>query len=755
MLMIRKIKILGLMFLSGLVFLACNQKYPEDPDKLIYHKVDSLISLMTLEEKVGQMLNLGLPALLTGDFYSYRDTLVFDTAKVNHLLIECGAGSVQNLGNYPLKPDEWRFYISHIQNIVRDKTRLKIPLLYGIDAVHGANYTAGSVLLPHQINVAATFDSSLARIAGEITAYEMKASAIAWNYCPNFDVARNPLWGRIYETFGEDVYVTSTMGKAMLEGMMGSNPAEWNKVVASAKHYIGYGASVTGKDRSFIMMPESYIRQILLPPFEEAVKSGLLSVMVSSGSVNGIPSHVDHYFLTEVMKEELGFKGVIISDWGDIDNLITIHRVAKDEREAVKMSVLAGIDICMEPYDASFFEHLVDLVNAGEVPVSRIDDAVRRILYVKYRSGIFNDAMFEKYHYEKFSSKEFDSLSLHLARESITLLKNSDGVLPLAKNKKILVAGVSGNSLNYLNNGWSRTWSGEDTSYNDKDKLTIVEAVKAEIGNDNVLYAQGTDYMNEIDIEDAVKKAHKVDYIIACVGEKPATEVPGNIEDLELPESQLELVKKLSSTGKPIILVMTQGRPRIIRRIEPLVQAVIMAYVPGNEGGIAISDIVFGNVNPSGKLPYTYPKYSGSINMYDHQRENDFGFMGYSPQYEFGYGLSYTSFSYGDIVLNTDSVKAGDKIICSINVTNTGNVEGKEAALLYVTDEIASKTPVVKQLKRYSKISLKPNETREVNFELDIRDLMYVDNSNNWVYEPGYFTISIGDKKAGFYLYED
>ncbi len=749
-----KAKILGLIFLSGLVIFACNKEDSQDPDKLIYQKVDSIISLMTLEEKAGQMLNLGLPALLTGEFYSTRDTLVFDSAKINHLLVKCGAGSVQNLGNYPLTPDEWRYYISSIQDIVKERTRLKIPILYGIDAVHGANYTAGSVMMPHQINIAATFDSSLARIAGEITAYEMKASAIPWNFCPNFDVARNPLWGRIYETFGEDVYLTTTMGKAMLEGMMGSNPADWNKVVASAKHYIAYGASVTGKDRSFIMMPESYIRQIMLPPFEEALKSGLLSVMVSSGSLNGTPTHVDHYFLTRVLKEELGFKGVIISDWGEIDNLISIHRVAKDEREAVKMSVLAGIDICMEPYDASFFEYLVDLVNSGEIPISRIDDAVRRILFVKYKSGIFDDVMFEKHSYKKFASKEFDSLNLHIARESITLLKNSSEILPLAKNKKILVAGVAGNSLNYLNNGWSRTWLGEDTAYNDTEKFTILEAVKAEIGSNNVLYSQGTDYLNEIDIDDALKKANQVDYIIACVGEKPATEVPSNIEDLELPESQLKLVRKLAETGKPVILVMTQGRPRIIRKIEPLVQAVIMAYVPGNEGGIAISDVIFGNVNPSGKLPYTYPKYSGSINMYDHQHENDFGFMGYSPQYEFGYGLSYTSFKYGDIVLNTDSVKAGDKITCSIDITNTGNVMGKEAVLLFVTDEVATKSPVVKQLRRYSKISLKPNESKVVFFELDLKDMMFVDNSNKWVYEPGYFTIGIGDKKASFYLQE-
>lgn len=736
-----------------LLFRNCSVQENTNPDQIIYEKVDSILSIMTLEEKAGQMLNLGLGALLQGDFFSYRDTLIFDTAKVNNLLVKNLAGSVQNLGSYPLTPKEWRYYISYIQQVSKEKTRLQIPILYGIDAVHGANYTAGSVLTPHQINVAASFDTSIARIAGEITAYEMKASAIPWNYSPNLDVARNPLWGRIYETFGEDTYVVTEMGKSMLHGMVGNNPSDYNKIIASAKHYIGYGASLTGKDRSYIFMPESYIRQILLPPFEAAVKNGLLSIMISSGSLNGTPSHIDKYFLTDVLKGEFGFKGVLITDWGDIDNLVSNHRVAKDEREAVKMSVLAGVDICMDPYDASFSKHLIDLVNAGEVPMSRVDDAVRRILYVKYKSGIFEDPMFENHTYEKFSSEEFDSLSLQAARESITLLKNANNILPLSKDKKVLITGVSGNSINYLNNGWSRTWSGESTQYNDLDKLTILDAVKAEIGENKVVYSEGTGYLNEINIDDAVRKARGVDIIIACVGEKPSTEVPSNIEDLELPEAQLKLVEKLAATGKPVVLVMTQGRPRIIRKIEPLVQAVVMAYVPGNEGGIAISDILFGNANPCGKLPYTYPRYSGSITMYDHQRENDFGFMAYSPQYEFGYGLSYTTFSYSDIKLVSDSIKAGDKISCSIDITNTGTVEGKEAVLLFVTDEVATKAPVVKQLKRFSKINLKPGETKQVVFDLELRDLEFVNVSNKWVYEPGYFTLSIGDKKAKFYLY--
>lgn len=733
--------------------LAQNNKLGDD----VNSRVDKLIAQMTLEEKVGQMLNVGLAALLEGPFYSYRDTLIFDSVKVSNILIKYGVGSVQNLGNYPLTPSEWRYYIGQIQDIVKSKTRLGIPILYGIDAAHGANYTAGSVMFPHQINLAASFNTQLVKKVAEITSYELKASAIPWNYAPVLDVARQPLWGRIYESFGEDTYVVTQMGAAMLEGAQGNAPWAYNKTISCAKHFLGYGASYTGRDRSPVILSENYIRQVLLPPFEKAIDNGLLSLMISSGTMNGIPSHSDYNLLTTILKEELGFKGFIISDWGDIDNLHKTHKVAKNEREAVKLSVLAGLDMCMEPYDASFADHLINLVNDGEVPMSRIDDAVRRILYVKFKAGIFKDVMFESDTYEEFASKKSDSLNLAIASESLTLLKNENDILPLNKNKKVLVTGVAANSLNYLNGGWSRTWSGQDTNYNDLDKLTIFLAIKAKIGSENISYAEGTGYIEGNFIKDAVAKAKKCDVIVVCVGEKPATEIPSDINELELPEIQQELVKQLATLGKPVVLVMVQGRPRIIRKIEPLANSIIMAYLPGNEGGRAIADVLYGDFNPSGKLPYTYPRYSGALLPYDHlhsdEHDANYGSNGLNPQYEFGYGLSYTNFKYTDLALNSDSISMKDSLIIKINISNAGKRVGKESVLLFVSDEVASVSPPVKQLKKFKKIELEPSENKQITFTLNPDDLTFINQENERVIEPGYFTINIGSEQLRFYLY--
>lgn len=725
-------------------------------DPVIYSKVDSLIQIMTLEEKAGQMLNLGLASILTGPFYSYRDTLVFDSAKVQELLVKYGAGSVQNLGNFPLTPKQWRQVIGFIQKTSKERTRLGIPVLYGIDAVHGATYTAGSVMFPQQINLAATFNQENAKKVGEITAYEMKASGIPWNYAPVLDVARHPLWGRIFESFGEDTYLTTQMGLGALEGMQGTNPATDTKVLACAKHFIGYGASYNGKDRSPVNLSENYIRQVLLPPFKQAVENGLLAVMVSSGVLNGTPSHIDHFLLTDLLKKELGFKGVIITDWSDIDNLHSVHKVAADEREAVKLSVLAGVDICMEPYDASFVVNLVDLVKSGEVPVSRVDDAVRRILYFKYKSGVFDNLLFDHDDYTEFASKKSDSINHQIACESLTLLKNQGNVLPLKKGAKVLVTGVASNSINYLNGGWSRTWSGQDTSYNDKNKLTILGAIQQKVGKNNVLFAPGTGYTDGDYVADAVQQAKNVDAIIICVGEKPSTEKPSDIDELDLPEIQQKLVTKLAETGKPIILVMVQGRPRIIRKIEPSSQGIIMAFLPGNEGGRAISDVLYGDFNPSGKLPYTYPRYSGSLWTYDHllcdERDVNFGLDGFTPQYEFGFGLSYTTFEYSNLTISKDSISKSDTLRISIDVKNTGELSGKEAVLLFVSDEVASISPPVKQLKQFKKIAVEPGKTEKVEFKLTSNELQFVNRNNQWVTEPGFFTISIGNQKTRFKL---
>jgi len=727
-------------------------------DVKIYTKVDSILGLMTLEEKVGQMLNIGLPAILEGPFYSYRDTLVFDSNKVRKLLIEYKAGSVQNLGNFPMTTKQWRSIIYYLQKVAREETRLGIPVLYGIDAVHGANYTKGSVMFPHQINIAATFDTRYAKKVGEVTAYELKSGAIPWNYAPVLDVSRHPMWGRLFESFGEDTYVVTKMGEAMLKGMQGIETDNYNKVIACPKHFIGYGASYNGKDRSPVILSERSIRQTLLPPFKVAVENGIYTVMVSSGALNGIPSHVDYNLITQVLKNELGFKGAVISDWNDIDNLHTVHKVAVDERDAVKQAVNAGIDICMEPYDESFAVHLIDLVKSGEVPVSRVNDAVRRILYVKYKAGVITDPLFDKYSYDKFASEQSDSLNHLIACESITLLKNENEILPLAKGKKILVTGVAANSINYLNGAWSRTWAGQDTSYNDPGKLTILEAVQQKAGRENVIYATGTGYTEEVDISEAVRKAKKADIIVACVGEKPATEKPGDIEEIDLPVVQQKLIAKLAETKKPVVLVMVQGRPRIIREIEPLASGIVMAYLPGNEGGRAIADVLFGDFNPGGKLPYTYPRYSGSLWTYDHllsdERDVNFGLKGFTPQYEFGYGLSYTTFAYSDLQISSDSVSVDDTLRINVRITNSGKRKGKEVAMLFVSDETASVSPPVKLLKRFKKVELEPEGNKIVEFEITANDLKFVGINNNWIVEPGYFNLKTGTESTRFYLYK-
>ncbi|MDA3894489.1 MAG: glycoside hydrolase family 3 C-terminal domain-containing protein [Salinivirgaceae bacterium] len=741
------------------LFESCNnaQVQKDNTDQETYDKVDALLAQMTLQEKVGQMLNVGMSSLLKGPFYSTRDSLVFDSAKVQEILVKYGAGSVQNLSTFPPSTKQWRYYISKIQKIVKTETRLGIPVLYGIDAAHGANYTAGSVLFPHEINVAASFNTALAKQMAEVTSYELKASAIPWNFAPDLDVARHTMWGRIYESFGEDTYVVEQMGVAMLEGAQGDNPAAYNKTVSCAKHFLGYGASYNGKDRAPVVMSENYLRQVLLPPFKTAIENGLLNIMISSGAMNGVPSHIDHKLITKLLKEELNFKGFVISDWNDIDNLVSVHKVAANEREAVKMSVLAGLDMCMEPYDASFAKHLISLVEDDEVPMSRIDDAVRRILYVKHKAGIFDDTMFEEHEYTEFASAKSDSLNLAIAEETLTLLKNKDDILPLNKNSKVLITGVASNSLNYLNGGWSRTWSGQETKFNDLDKLTILQAVQEKIGASHVTFAQGSGYVDGNFIAEAVKKARNVDVIVACIGEKPSTEKPSDIDELDLPDIQLEMVKQLAATGKPVVLVMVQGRPRIIRRIEPLADGILMAFLPGNEGGKAIANTLYGDVSPSGKLPYTYPQHSGGIWTYDHQlsdeRDVNFGLKGFTPQYEFGYGLSYTTFEYSDITISSDSVSMSDKLTIEFEITNTGEVKGKEAALLFVSDEVATISPAVKQLKRFTKVELEPNESKKVNFELSVKDLMFVDRNNKWIAEPGYFTLKVADKNVRFYLY--
>lgn len=726
--------------------ISCNQRNKEIDN--IEKQVGKLLSEMTLEEKVGQMINIGLPAILEGDiYYAPRDTAVIDTAKLAVYVGKYGVGSVHNTPGYPPDKYEWSRLIKQIQDYAINHTRHSIPVIYGIDGVHGANFVNHSTMLPQQIALAASWNTDLAERAGEITAYELRAASIPWNYAPVIDVASQPLWGRMYESFGEDPYLISQLSNAYIKGSQGNDISDTTKATICLKHYIGYGAAVYGKDRANALIPENSLRQYYLPPFTAAIKSGALTIMLSSNSVNGIPCHINKYYLTDILKDELNFKGFTVSDFSDIDFLVDAHQVAHDKKEATKKAILAGLDMIMNPYNADVSDILVELVNAGEIPVSRIDDAVRRILRVKFEIGLFKYPYINPDLYKDFASEKLTEDNYKAASECVTLLKN-DNILPLPKISKILVTGVASNSMNYLNGGWSRTFQGQDTSFNDPEKQTIFEAIVNKTGRGNVKFVQGTGYEVDINTSEAVIAAGRADYIIACLGEFPAAEKPSDIDELPLPQAQQNLVKELAKTGKPVILILVEGRPRIIRDIEPLVQGIILAYLPGNEGGRALADIIFGDVNPSGKLPVTYPKYTGNALTYWHKkadiRDKSWRFNGFYPQYEFGYGLSYTSFEYCNLELSADTLVAGDSLFISIDVSNTGYIGGKEIVELYIKDQVSSVSPDVKKLVRFKKISLEAGKTTTVEFVLSEFDLAFVGTDNKWITEKGYFTIFIG-----------
>ncbi|MDP2089440.1 MAG: glycoside hydrolase family 3 N-terminal domain-containing protein [Flavobacteriaceae bacterium] len=711
-------------------------------------KVDSLMSLMTLKEKAGQMLNIGLPAILAGGYWDKKEKAVFDETKFQQLIVDDAVGSIHNTPGYPAEREDWYQIIKKIQDSAMKKTRLGIPVLYGIDNIHGANYVNGSILFPHQIAVAATWNTGLSKKVGEITSYESRAASLPWNFNPNADVAINPLWGRIAESFGEDPYLISEMTTAYMNGSQQKGLENSTSTAVCLKHFIGYGAGKNGKDRANALIPENWLRQYFLPPFEKAINNGAMGVMISSNAVNGIPCHINQYYITDILKGELGFKGVVISDFSDIDFLVDAHLSAKDKREATKMAVNAGLDLIMNPFNADIVEIIVDLVEKGEIPMSRIDDAVSRVLRLKFYLNLFNAPYHKPKNYPDFGSEKHIDANYKTATEAITLLKNKNEILPLSNNKKVLVAGYSANSINVLNGAWSRSFLGQDTTYNDPNKLTILEAIKKQIGVNNVEFVEGTDYLEDINSDKAVAKAKKADYIIVCVGEIPATEKPSDINELELPKVQQELIKKLSKTKKPIILVMIQGRPRIIREIEPLADAVIMGYLPGEEGGRAIADVIYGNVNPSGKLPYTYPKFSGNTLTYYHKktdiRDVNWGFDGFYPQYEFGFGLSYTTYEYSNLKMSADSLKSAEELKISVDVKNTGSREGKEIIEVYIKDLVATVSPDSKKLVRFDKITFMPGEIKTVHFIINSDDLASIGIDNKWITEEGEFELQVG-----------
>ena len=702
-------------------------------------KVDRLLAQMTLEEKVGQMTQITIQVVSkTRGTANHKHEI--DPDKLKEAITKYHVGSILNVWDVAHTGEYWQELITQMQDIATKETRLGIPILYGIDAIHGANYTLGATLFPQNIAMAATWNPDLVRKSAEITAMETRASGIPWNFNPVLGMGRQPLWSRLWETFGEDIYVTSVLGAEYIKGLQGDDLSGSDRVAACAKHYLGYSYPLSGKDRTPAWIPDRMLREIFLPPFKAAVDAGAVTVMANSSEINGVPVHSSHYYLTELLRDELGFEGFVVSDWNDINNLYQREMVAKDQKEAVKMAVMAGIDMSMVPYDYSFYELLLGLVNEGSVPMARIDEAVKRILKVKFQLGLFDDPYPEKRLLKKIATNESKAINYQAASEAITLLKNADNILPLAKKRKVLVTGPTADKLSVLNGGWTITWQGNEETLYPSEKYTILEAIQKEIGSANVSYSSGVTFDEVLDIDEPVRLAKEAGLAIICLGEPTYCETPGIINDLTMTAPQLELVEAVSGAGVPIVIILAEGRPRLVHEIVNLADAIVMAYLPGLEGGPAIADILFGDVNPSGKLPISYPQYPNSLMTYDHKNSeaND-----YDVQWPFGYGLSYSSFEYSNLVLNDSLYNIDSRIRVSVDVTNTGDRSGKEVVQLYVSDKVASITPPVKRLKRFQKIEMEPGATRTVIFSLSGSDFAFIGRNNKRITEPGVFIVEI------------
>lgn len=731
-------------------------------DPKIEAQVEQTLKKLTLEEKIGQMMEL------VTDLFGANDkngVFYIDEHKTDSILSRYKIGSILNAPNTCAPTaKQWEKYIAQIQKI--SMKRIGIPCVFGLDQNHGSTYTQGGTLFPQNINVAATFNREIARRSAEATAYETRAVSIPWTYSPTVDLGRDARWPRIWENFGEDCYLSSEMGKAMVYGFQGEDPNNIDQyhIATSMKHFMGYGVPWTGKDRTPAYISPADLREKHFAPFLAGLQAGALTVMVNSASVNGMPMHANKDILTGWLKEETGWDGVLITDWADINNLYTREMVAKDKKDALRIAINAGIDMIMEPYSCDACGYLVELVKEGKIPMSRIDDACRRVLRMKYRLDLFKNPTQKLKNYPKFGGEEFAKLALEGATESMVLLKNEGNILPLQHGKKILLTGPNANQMRCLDGGWSYTWQGHRADEFAGKYNTIYEAFCNVYGKENVILNQGVTYNekgkyweeNEPQIQGAVAAAKDADVIVACIGENSYTETPGNLTDLWLSENQRNLVKALAQTGKPVILVLNEGRPRLIADIEPLAQGIIDILIPGNMGGDALANLVSGKSNFSGKMPYTYPKEINSLANYDFKKSEEVGTMEgaydynakITQQWGFGYGLSYTSYKYSNLKVSQSDFRHGDIIKVSVDVKNTGKVAGKESVLLFSSDLIASMVPDGRRLRAFDKVELQPGETKTVTFELKADDLAFVGWNGKWRLEEGDFKLMIADQSA-------
>lgn len=737
-------------------------------DAKIEDKVDQTLKKLTLEEKVGQMMEIVI------DLFGGNDkngVFYIDEHKADSIFSHYKVGSILNAPNTCAPTaQQWEKYMAQIQKL--SMKRMGVPCIFGLDQNHGSTYTQGGTLFPQNINVAATFNREIARRSAEATAYETRAVSVPWTYSPTVDLGRDARWPRIWENFGEDCYLSSEMGKAMVYGFQGEDPNHIDQyhIATSMKHFMGYGVPWTGKDRTPAYISPADLREKHFAPFLAGIQAGALSVMVNSASVNGMPMHANKEILTHWLKEQTGWDGVLITDWADVNNLYTREMVAKDKKDALRIAINAGIDMVMEPYSCDACGYIIELVNEGKIPMSRIDDACRRVLRMKYRLGLFEHPTQKLKNYPLFGGEQFAQLALEGATESMVLLKNNNNILPLQKGKKILLTGPNANQMRCLDGGWSYTWQGNRTDEFAGKYNTIYEALCNEYGKENIVLNQGVTYNeagkyweeNEPQIAAAVEAAKNVDVVVACIGENSYTETPGNLTDLWLSENQRNLVKALATTGKPIILVLNEGRPRLIADIEPLAQGVVDILIPGNYGGDALAQLLSGKANFSGKMPYTYPKEINSLANYDFKKSEEVGTMEgaydynakITQQWGFGQGLSYTTYQYSNLKVDKASFAHDDVIRVSVEVKNTGKVAGKESVLLFSSDLMASMVPDGRRLRAFDKVALQPGESKTVTFDLKANDLAFVGWDGKWILEEGDFKLMVADQQATIHCNE-
>lgn len=751
--------LIAVFFLAG-----CNADNSAGRDQIETAFVDSILTTLTVQDKVGEMTQLTLGAIAVGSPYDLVEPQQLDTAKVRRVLMDYRVGSILNCGNHEHSPEKWHEFISGIQAAALSKPS-GIPVLYGVDAIHGATYTAGAVLGPQQIGLAATWNTELVQQGAENTAKEVAASGIPWNFSPVVDLGRDPRWPRFWETFGEDPYLASEMGVAMVRGFQdGPSP-----IAGTLKHFLGYGLTLSGKDRTPAWIPERQLREYFVPSFQACVDAGAMSIMVNSGEMNGIPVHSNKAILTDLLRDEMGFEGVVVSDWEDVKYLVTRHRIAHDYKEAARMAIEAGLDMAMVPLDLEFSDALIELVKEGTISEQRLDVSVRRILTMKYRLGLFETGGFPP-SLDTYPVKESLEESAALAAlQSITLLKNEgphavltdQPILPIGGKGTVFVTGPTAHSLNALNGGWTGTWQGMDTTYNTPGRPTLVEAIESRFGSDRIVREDLTMEFTDQDIERVVNSIRKTrpECVVLGLGEMPYTEIVGNIDDISLFANQKALVRAVHATGTPIIAVFIEGRPRPFADVEPMMDAIVMAYLPGDYGGDAIAQVLDGTFNPSGRLPFTWPRFASTHMTYDHKYTEkigtQFGTDAFNPQFQFGDGLSYSGVTYSNLESGQTDYAMNDMMEFTVSVTNASDRAVTEVVHLFSQDSVATITPSVNRLRAFQRVILDPNETKEVRFELAVRELAFINRELDRVVEPGSFGIRVKDEVIGIHVHSN